>query len=196
MSEAAALRWIDYDAYLAIERETDRKHEWFNGQVWAMAGGPLPHSELSSCMIRELWRVAERCGCRVHTSDLKIRVLATGLATYADAAVVCGGAERDPADHNAMTNPSVIVEVLSDSTESYDRGEKFHHYRRIASLRDYVLVSQHEPRIEVYSRANGGQWLLTVAEAGESLRLSALDAAIEVDRVYAGVELTPRTPTA
>lgn len=196
MSEAAAQQWIDYEAYLAIERETDRRHEWFNGQVWAMAGGTSAHSELSAQMIMALGEITRPRGCRVHTSDMKIRVLATGLATYADTAVVCGGVERDPADRNAMTNPAVIVEVLSDSTESYDRGEKFHHYRRIASLRDYVLVSQHEPRIEVYSRANGGQWLLTVAEAGESLRLSALDAAIEVDRVYAGVELTPRTPTA
>ncbi len=192
MGEAAAQPRVDYETYLAIERETDRKHEWFDGRVYAMAGGTLEHSDLSGQMILELGLLARTCGCRVHTSDAKVRVLATGLATYPDAAVVCGKVERDPEDRNAMTNPSVLVEVLSDSTEGYDRGDRFHHYRQIPALRDYV--SQHERRIEVYSRDARGRWVLSVAGAGGAVSLTALNGTIEVDRVYEGVELTPTPP--
>lgn len=192
MGEAAKTTSIDYPRYLELERERDQKHEWFDGQVYAMAGGTLEHSALSAAMIRALGQLAERSGCQVHTSDAKIRVLETGLATYADAAVVCGPVERDPQDHNVMTNPSVVVEVLSDSTEAYDRGEKFRHYRKIPALRDYVLVSQHDRRVEVYSREPDGRWALAEAVAGESFYLSALDGALAVDQVYAGVELLAR----
>lgn len=192
MGEAAATTFIDYDRYLAIERERDQKHEWFDGQVYAMAGGTLEHSAIAVRLSREILALIGEGGCQVFNSDAKIRVLATGLATYADAAVVCGPVERDPQDRNAMTNPAVVVEVLSDGTEAYDRGEKFRHYRQLPSLRDYVLVSQHEPHVEVYSRTHEGTWSLTEAAAGESFRVTALDGAISVDHVYAGVELTPR----
>lgn len=192
MGDAAAVTSIDYPRYLAVERERDQKLEWFEGQLYAMAGGTLEHSALSAAMIRALGQLAERAGCQVHTSDAKIRVLETGLATYADAAVVCGPVARDPQDANAMTNPAVVVEVLSDSTEAYDRGEKFRQYRKIPALRDYVLVSQHDRRVEVYSREDDGRWSLAEAVAGESFHLTALDGAIAVDRVYAGVELSPR----
>ncbi|MEZ4406740.1 MAG: Uma2 family endonuclease [Polyangiales bacterium] len=191
MGDAADPRWIDYDTYLSIERETDRKHEWLDGRVYAMLRVTLEHSQLSAQIACALLRLADACGCRVFSSDAKVRVLATGLATYPDASVVCGEIERDPADRNAMVNPAVLVEVLSDGTEAYDRGEKFQHYRRVPSLRDVVFVSQHTPCVEVYSRDASGRWVLSSAVAGERVSLSALDGALEVDRVYAGVELTP-----
>lgn len=194
MGDAAEHPWIDYETYLSIERETDRKHEWLDGRVYAMAGGTLEHSQLSTQLAAELLRLAAACGCRVFNSDAKVRVLATGLATYPDASVVCGEIERDPADRNAMVNPAVLVEVLSDGTEAYDRGEKFQHYRRVPSLRDVVFVSQHTPCVEVYSRDASDRWVLSTAGAGERVSLTALDGAIEVDRVYAGVELTPAPP--
>lgn len=192
MGSAAPRTYVDYPAYLAIERETDRKHEWYDGQVYAMAGGTLAHSQLSARMTTELSRLADARGCRVFNSDGKLRVLATGRATWPDASVVCGPVARDPEDPDAMTNPVVIVEVLSDATERDDRGEKFHHYRRIASLRHYVLVSQHEARVEVLTRVEGGRWELAVAEAGETFALDALGGAVAVDAVYRSVELTPR----
>ncbi len=191
MGEAAAATWIDYEAYLALERANDQRHEWFNGLVYAMAGGTLPHSGLSAAMIGELRVLALPCGCQVFSSDAKLRVLATGLATYPDGSVVCGDPVIDPDDHNAMTNPSVLVEVLSDSTEGYDRGDKFAHYRQVPSLRDYVLVSQHAHRIEVFSRDGENQWTLRVAGPGQSVPLSAMKGVIEVDRVYAGIKLGP-----
>lgn len=196
MGDAAEQPWVDYDTYLSIERETDRKHEWLDGRVYAMAGGTLEHGQLSVRIGSELLRLADACGCRVFSSDAKVRVLATGLATYPDASVVCGEIERDPKDRNAIVNPVVLVEVLSDGTEAYDRGEKFQHYRRVPSLRDVVFVSQHQPYVEVYSRDAAGRWVLSTAAAGERVSLTALDGVVEVDRVYAGVELTPAPPRA
>ena len=185
--EAARLPWVSYEDYLTLEREAEQRHEWLDGRVYAMAGGTLVHAELAAAVQRELGNLALGCGCRVFSSDAKVRVLATGLATYPDASMVCGPVTRDPADANAMTSPAVLVEVLSESTERYDRGEKFAHYRRLPSLRDYVLVSQHTRRIEVYSR-EGDHWTLHVAEDGGAAPLTALDGALLVDRVYQGVE--------
>jgi Uma2 family endonuclease len=125
--------------------------------------------------------------CSVYTSDLKVRVLATGLATYPDVSVVCGGLETDPEDENAATNPKVLVEVPSDSTEAYDRGEKFAHYRRIPSLREYVLISQHEPHIEVFRKNAAGKWELSEeGHAGDSVPLTSIECDLVVDQIYAG----------
>ena len=191
MGDAAEQTWVDYQTYLTIERETDRKHEWLDGRIYAMAGGTIAHGQLSAQMIMELGRLAAACGCRVHTTDVKIRVRATGLATYPDASVICGPTERDPDDRNAAVNPAVLVEVLSDSTESWDRAGKFRRYRKLESLKHYVLVSQHERCIEVYSRDAEGGWVLREGADGESVALEALGGALEVDRVYRNVTLTP-----
>ncbi len=122
---------------------------------------------------------------------MKIRVQKTELATYPDVSVVCGPLERDPDDPHALTNPALLVEVLSDGTEGYDRGAKFDHYREIPSLRDYVLVSQHERLVEVFSR-EGDHWVLRVAGPGGSVPLTAtLGGSLSVERVYEGVELEP-----
>ena len=120
------------------------------------------------------------------SSDLRIRVLATGLATYPDVSVVCGRMERDPEDANTLVNPVVLVEVLSDGTEAYDRGEKFAHYRRIPSLEEYLLVSQTEPRLELFRRnPDGRTWTLHVAEAGETLDLASVGCLLDVGEIYA-----------
>ena len=191
MGDAARTLSVDHAAYLALEAASPERHEWYDGAIYAMAGGTIVHGELSTAVLVELSGLARACGCRVTNSDVRVRVLATGLATYPDAAVGCGERETDPADRNALANPAVLVEVLSDGTEAYDRGEKFAHYRQIPSLRDFVLVSQHEPRIEVYSR-EGDHWVLRVAEAGQRAPLTALTGALSVDRVYDGVTLEPR----
>ena len=192
--EAAALPWTSYEDYLTLERATDQRHEWLDGQVYAMAGGTLTHAALSSAMQRELGNLALLCGCKVYSSDGKVRVLATGLATYPDASMVCGPIATAPNDPHAMTNPALLVEVLSDGTEAYDRGEKFEHYRQLPSLRDYVLVCQRRPLVEVYSRDERDRWVLTAVGAGERFSLTAMEGAIEVDRIYAGVELLPAPP--
>ncbi len=183
--------FIDYETYRTLEEASDTKHEWYDGVIYAMSGGTLAHGGLASRFIMALGALTSSCGCHVFTSDVKVRVLATGIATYPDVSVACGELQTDPADRTALTNPSLIVEVLSDATEAYDRGEKFAHYRQLPSLRDYVLVSQHEARIEVFSR-DGERWMLTVAHAGERAPLTAFAGALDVDRVYEGVTLEPR----
>lgn len=193
MGDAARLTELSYEEYLALERETDLRHEWVDGVAYAMAGGTPAHSRLAAQMIGELLRILGDGPCGVHTSDLKVRPKGIRFATYPDVAVVCGDVETHPEDPNAVLNPTVLVEVLSDSTESWDRTGKFRRYRKLPSLRDYVLVSQHERRIEVYSRRDDGVWELREAGDGESVPLSAFQRAIEVERIYRGVTLTPET---
>lgn len=191
MGDAAPQMRIDYASYLALERETDQKHEWLDGLVYARAGANPSHNAITARVIGELGRLLGDRPCNAYTSDQKVRVPATGLATYPDALVVCGAAEFDREDPIAIVNPQLVVEVLSDSTELYDRTEKFGHYQRLASLHDYVLVSQHEVHIEVYSRDEGGRWIYTDGRAGERVGLTSLGGALEVDQVYRNVALDP-----
>lgn len=194
MGNAARPLEKTYDEYLAIERATDQKHEWIDGVVYAMAGGSLAHNRLSAQVIVELARLIGDRPCGVYTSDQKTRSARGRLAAYPDVTVVCGEPVVHDEDPNAITNPVVLVEVLSDSTEVVDRTTKFQRYRRLPSLKDYVLVSQHERSIEVYSRDPEGNWVLREASAGGRVPLSAFGASIEVDRVYRGVVLEPPSP--
>lgn len=160
MAEPAHRR-LTYAAYLALERETDVRHEFLDGEAWAMAGGSIRHSGIKS-NVALAFGIALRGGpCRFYDSDLKVRVPETGLATYPDLAVICGGPERHPEDRNAATNPALLVEVLSKATESWDRGGKFAHYRKLPSLKHYVLVSQDSEVVEHYARQDDGSWRLT-----------------------------------
>ncbi len=145
-------------------------------------------------MIGELLRITGDGPCGVHTSDQKVRPHEGRFASYPDVAVVCGDVQTHPDDPNAILNPTVLVEVLSDSTEDWDRGGKFARYRKLPTLRDYVLVSQHERRVEVFSRRDDGVWELREAGEGERVPLASFAEPVEVDRVYRGVTLTP-TPT-
>ena len=122
--------------------------------------------------------------CRVYSSDVRVRVRATGMAAYPDLSVVCGRLETDPEDPLAITNPVVIVEILSDSTEARDRGVKAAHYRHLASLREYVLVSQYERRIEVQRRNEAGRWELFEYESGQAAELASVGCVLSVDEVY------------
>lgn len=148
-----------YEEYLAYERDSGLKHEYEDGEILAMAGGSRRHNALASRISAAL-EVARKPGCIAFQSDQKVRVLATGKATYPDASMVCGPIEGDPADPSGatITNPTVIVEVLSASTEEEDRGNKWQHYQLIPSLTEYVLVSQSHPRIESYRRLPSGAW--------------------------------------
>ncbi len=174
---------MTYAEYLALEEASEGKHEYLRGEVWAMAGGTIEHSRLQAAVQGELRAALSGRPCNVFASDLRIRIEATDRTTYADAAVICGKPEHASADPHAATNPVVIVEVLSDSTEASDRGEKFAHYRHLASLQDYVLVSQKEPRIEVYHR-EGGRWVMTEALSGGVVEISSLQVSLRVDAVY------------
>lgn len=173
--------WADY---VALEASSNVKHEFLDGQIYAMAGGTPEHAALAASVIGLLFGQLRGGRCRAHDADLRVRVLATGLATYPDVTVVCGPRERDPDDENAVTNPSLIVEVLSPSTEEYDRGDKFEHYKQIPSLRQYVLVSHREREVEVWTRDDAGAWTRAISREGQSARLDAVGATIDVRELY------------
>lgn len=184
MARFAPIAHMTYAEYVAAEAASDVRHEFLNGDVWAMAGGTPEDAALAAAFIRELGAALRGKPCRVYTSDARVRILATGLSTYPDLTVVCGALETAPEDPDALTNPVVLVEVLSDATEAYDRGAKAAHYRRIASLREYVLVSQGEPLIEVYRRTDGGRWELLEARPGDAVELAALGVRLDVSTLY------------
>ena len=184
MARPASTAHMSYAEYLAAESASETRHEFLNGEVWAMAGGTPEHSALAAAMIGELGVALRGKPCRVYTPDVRVRVLATGLSTYPDVTVVCGAEETATEDPDALVNPVVLVEVLSDSTEGYDRGMKAAHYRRIPSVQAYVLVSQREPLVELYRRRND-RWELVEARPGEWLDLPVLDVRLDVQAIYA-----------
>jgi Uma2 family endonuclease len=185
-ADVAPKPYVTFADFVALEEKSATKHEWLDGVVYDMSGGTPDHSGIKAAVVGELRNLLRGKRCRVFDSDLAIRVLSTGLLTYPDASIVCSTLEKDPDDRNAVTNPRVIVEVLSDSTEAYDRGEKFAHYRRIPSLMEYVLISQKEPRIEVWRRNASDKWeLAEEALSGQTAKLTSIECALSVDEVYA-----------
>ncbi len=184
MTAPARLRpRYSYAEYLAYERDSELKHEFDDGEIVAMAGGSRRHNALA-LRIGAALDAARRPGCVAFQSDQRVRVLATGKATYPDVSLVCGPIAGDPADPDGstLTNPTLIVEVLSPATEAYDRGGKWQQYQLIPSLQEYVLVSQSEPRIEHYRRLPSGAWEYADVTTG-TLALAA-GAVLELARLY------------
>lgn len=174
--------------YLTQERLAPGKSEFLDGETFAMAGTSLPHNRISVNTLVALRSQLEGRGCEVFTSDLRLRVAQTGLYTYPDLVVVCGEPDLLDDDHDTLLNPKLIVEILSSSTEAYDRGQKFGHYRTIDSLTDYVLISQDRPLIEHFSRSHG-IWELRAAEGVEAmLELPSIGCRLALAEVYRNVE--------
>jgi Uma2 family endonuclease len=172
-----------YAEYLALEEESSTRHEYLDGEIYAMAGGTPDHAALAAALIG-LLRVRLPRGCRAFTSDLRVRVPATGLSTYPDAAVVCGKSVRADEDSVAVVNPTVLVEVTSPSTEHYDRAEKLRHYQQLASLRDVLIVSHREPHVTVVSRSADDSWSSSDYAAGASFDVPSLGCRISVDDIF------------
>jgi Uma2 family endonuclease len=183
MSSTAPERRYTFREYLELEASSNLRHEFFDGVVYAMSGGSPDHSRLAANVISILTAQLVGKPCQCFTSDLRVRVLETGLATHPDVSVICGSLQSDSEDKNTATNPVVIVEVLSPSTQRYDREEKAAHYRRIRSLASYVLISHEEQRIEVFTRNDDGSWTLREARSG-SVELAAIGCRLSVEDVY------------
>ncbi len=178
-----------YEQYVAKEQSAETKSEFYRGEVFAMAGGSIRHNDISGNIFAELKALLRNSSCRPSNSDQRVRVPANGLATYPDVSVVCGPREVHPDDDQAITNPTVVFEVLSKSTEAYDRGKKFALFRELESLEQYVLVSQDEQRIECYSRRDDGSWLFTVSEGAEgTLELDSINARLQLSEIYADID--------
>jgi Uma2 family endonuclease len=192
MVDASVKPYVTFADYLEAEQSSDIKHEWFNGSVYAMSRGTPEYARLSARIVRLIGN-ALPTDCEVYSSDMMLYVAEVKLSTYADGSVVCGPLETITVKRNGKSlgegviNPVVIVEVLSDATERYDREEKFNYYRTLPSLKEYVLVSQDERVIEVFRRPAAGSpsnegWRCERASAGGIVTIHGCP--IEVDAVY------------
>jgi Uma2 family endonuclease len=184
VSVPASKQRFSYAEYVEREQAAVIKHEWIAGEIFAMSGGTPEHARLQATLARVLGNALLDGPCKVYSSDLRVRSRTTELATYADLTIVCSELELDPDDANAVTNPTLLVEVLSPSTEAYDRGQKAAHYRQMPSVQEYVLVAQDAPRIEVFRRGQDGHWSFIEAGPGESLRLESIRCTLAVDDVF------------
>ncbi|MEQ1824471.1 MAG: Uma2 family endonuclease [Pirellula sp.] len=181
MSTVTKPNWFSYAEYLERERVASTKSEYHAGEIFSMAGGSRKHNTISGNVFAALHAKLSGAPCRPFMSDQRMRISKLDMGTYPDVSVVCGELEGDKVDPDAITNPSVLVEVLSPSTESYDRGKKFSFYRQIDSLNEYVLVSQEEPVVERFKRQPNGDWLLSVYQG--------LDATLSLESIQTNLPL-------
>jgi Uma2 family endonuclease len=176
------------EEYLDIERKSEIRSEYIAGRMIAMSGASWRHGLIAGNFFRELSSQMRGRACHARIADQRVRVNPTGMYTYPDVVALCGEPEFEDAHVDTLLNPTVIVEVLSDSTEAYDRGGKFAHYRRIDSLREYVLVSQSEMRIDYYRR-DADQWMLyEVSGPDDVLHLESIDCQVALSRIYEEVK--------
>lgn len=191
-----ARRWVSVEEYLAREERADSKSEYFDGEIFAIAGASPQHNLISVNILRELGNQLEETHCLVYPSDQRVTIPDTGLYTYPDVTVVCEESLFGESDRWALLNPTLLVEVLSECTEAYDRGEKFAHYRRIPSLKEYVLVASDRQRIERFNRQEGGaEWVLTeCSDPDGSLALHSVGCALSLTRVYSNVDFPAGEP--
>jgi len=188
--------------YLAIESTSEIRHEFLDGEMFAMSGGSLWHNLIKDNFARAVANRLSGGTCRVVTSDQRLKVDATGLYTYPDVLVFCGPPVMEDGMHHTLTNASLVAEVLSNSTEKYDRGIKFSHYRRLDTLQEYLLIAQDRFSVEVFQRQDAGSssagsdaWLLSAAAEREAeVRLSSLGITVPLAEIYAGVEFPPEPP--
>lgn len=171
------------EEYLRLEEYSNVRHEYLDGQIYAMAGGSPEHGTFAANVIAILGQQLRGQRCRVQTSDVRVRVQATGLDTYPDVSVICGRVELDDQDASAVVNPTVLVEVLSPSTEDYDLGEKLSHYKQIPSLREVLFVAHDAKRLTLVRRAAADEWEETQVDQG-AVVLESLGCELAVEDVY------------
>ena len=189
MASAAAHTYLTPEEYLAFERKATTKHEYLNGQIVAMSGASFAHNFLTMNVANQFYNQLIGGECRVAASDMRVKVSQIDSYFYPDVVVVCGEPRAEDDTFDTLLNPVVIVEVLSLSTEVYDRGKKFEHYQQIASLTDYILISQDEVHVEHYCRQGSG-WLRSEFRGLEDvLSLVSIDCELRLQDVYRRVEV-------
>lgn len=187
MSNALSRPPLTYAEYVAFERSAPTKHEYVNGEIFAMSGGTADHSALAMNAGAILVAALRGSPCRPYTSDLRVRT-GDDVGAYPDLSVVCGEKRFSDDTHDELLNPAVIFEVLSPTSASYDRGEKFAHYRSIESLKEYVLIDSERRRVDVFLRRDDGVWELRSYAQG-AFDLSTLPVRFEMDALYEGTSL-------
>ncbi len=185
------------EEYLSLERAATYKSEYLAGEIFAMAGASLRHNIIAANFVRLLGNAFQGRPCLVVASDMRVRVAASGLYTYPDVVAVCGPIKFADSDthQDTLLNPTMIFEILSPSTEGYDRGKKFANYRQIPTLTDYVLVAQDEPLVEHFAR-QGSTWTMTTVSAlDETLHITAIDSDLPLVAIYQNVEFASSNTT-
>ena len=180
---------VSYEQYLTSERTATYKSEFYRGELFAMVGGSPQHNSIGVNLVVALRNRLRGTGCRPFNSDQRIRIPANGMATYPDVSIVCGDLQLDDQDRDAITNPVVLFEVLSKSTERYDRGKKFDLYRPLESFKEYILVAQNEAHVERFLRQDDGSWVLNVIKGTDALLpLSSVNCELPLSEIYEDVE--------
>ena len=176
--------------YLAIERKAPYKSEYVNGEMFAMSGASPSHVLIVTNVVAELRQQLKQRPCTVYSTDLRVKVRPTGLYTYPDVIVVCGQPQFDDEQQDTLLNPTVIVEVLSESTKDYDRGGKFEHYRSLTSLTEYILIAQDKPHVEHFVRQPDNRWLLAETNRlDDTIHLPSIACHLELAEVYDKVDI-------
>jgi Uma2 family endonuclease len=179
------------EEYLSLERSRPERHEYFAGEMFAMGGASERHNLIVTNVVGELRLQLKSQPCRIYANDMRVKVAPTGLYTYPDIVVVCGEARFDDEQRDTLLNPTLLVEVLSKSTEAYDRGEKFEHYRKLDSLAEYVLISQEKVHVDHYLRQPDRHWLLSETGTLDStVRLAVIGCDLALAEIYDKVDLS------
>jgi len=184
-------RKLTPEEYLEIERKAEYKSEYFDGEIYAMSGAKRNHNKAATNVSGLIWQHLKGKDCESYSNDMRVFVPKTGLYTYPDVVVVCGEPKFQDKVFDTLLNPTLLVEVLSETTESYDRGKKFQHYRSIESLEEYVLVSQDEARIEKYVKRGDSFWLLSEAVGLDSeIEFASIECRISLAEVYDKIDFS------
>ncbi len=186
MSTVAKRRYTPAE-YLALERTSEERHEFYRGEIFAMAGGTERHATICDNLLERVRSRLRGGQCRAYSSSLRVKIEATGLYTYPDLTIVCGERLFEDEREDTLLNPRVIIEVLSASTESYDRGKKFGHYQQVPSLAEYILVAQEEPRIDRFVRQEHGWLMVPVAGIEQELEITAAGIRVPLREIYENV---------
>lgn len=179
------------EEYLAWEETQSEKYEYINGQVYAMGGGSVTHGRIAIRLTAMFDAHLEGSSCITGNSDIKINLADTKNYTYPDASVTCS--DRDKSNPNYFTYPCLIVEVLSKSTEAYDRGGKFRMYRRNPMLQDYLLVSSTQIEMDLYHKKETGEWMILNYQAGDTIELKSINLSFKIEQIYRGLTLNPES---
>jgi Uma2 family endonuclease len=185
-----ARKLISVPEYLEIERTSEEKHEYYKGELFSMAGGKRVHAVIAGNILTKINNQIENKPCIAFGSDMKVQVKSDGLFTYPDISALCGEEKYLDAKEDTLLNPSLIIEVLSESTENYDRGKMFILYRELESLQEYVLVSSEYKKIEIYRRTANNQWLLSDVKEDEPVVFETIQCSVSLKEIYNKVQFT------
>ena len=181
--------FLTEEEYLALERQAEFRSEYFGGEMFAMVGASRRHNRIVTNLVVALDNQLRARPCNVYSNDMRVKVQSTGLFTYPDVVVTCGEERFADGENDILLNPLAIVEVLSDSTEAYDRGKKFEGYQSIESMKEYLLVSQHSQRVEQFVRQSGKNWIYSEThEPSETIKIQSIECELKLEDIYLKVE--------